>query len=104
MELKEPICATVYPGNSVVTVSYKKFVKDNNLVRGIIVDDKGFPVNTIRELLAQTPNLHYLTPIKRNDKRIEKYDVLKFTELQMARMDTNYKKWRSCTINVKEGL
>ena len=81
VELKEPICATVYPGNSVVTVSYKKFIKDNNLVRGIIIDDKGFPVNTIRELLAQTPNLHYLTPIKRNDKRIEKYDVLKFTEI-----------------------
>lgn len=26
VELKEPICAPVYPGNSLVTVSYKKFV------------------------------------------------------------------------------
>lgn len=73
LEKMEPICAQVFPGNSIDAVSYRSFVHDNGLKRGIIISDKGFPPNEIRDILFKNPLLHYLTPIKRNDERINKF-------------------------------
>lgn len=44
----------------------------------IIVADKGFPPGRIREELKERPDLHFLTPIKRNDVRIAGNDILSF--------------------------
>ena len=78
IENMEPICAEVFPGNSVDAASYKAFIHDNDIRKGIIVADKGFPPSQIREELEERPDLHFLTPIKRNDTRITKNDMLHF--------------------------
>lgn len=46
--------------------------------RGIIVADKGFPPSKIKTEFSERPDLHFLTPIKRNDVRIADNDMLAF--------------------------
>lgn len=78
IERMEPICAEVFPGNSIDASSYPAFIRDNDIRKGIIVADKGFPPSKIKEELAERPDLHFLTPIKRNDVRIANNDMLSF--------------------------
>lgn len=78
IEVMEPICAGVFPGNSTDAASYRSFIRDNDLKRGIIVADKGFPPGSIKEELNERPDLHFLTPIKRNDARIANNNMLDF--------------------------
>ena len=78
IERMEPICAEVFPGNSIDASSYPAFIRDNDIQRGIIVADKGFPPSKIKAELQERPDLHFLTPIKRNDKRISDNDMLSF--------------------------
>ena len=78
IEVMEPICAEVFPGNSTDAASYRSFIRDNDLKRGIIVADKGFPPGSIKEELNERPDLHFLTPIKRNDTRIANNNMLDF--------------------------
>lgn len=77
-DTREPIASAAFPGNSVDSVSYNEFVEKCNITKGIIVDDKGFPPSKIREYLKSHPQLHYLTPIKRTDKRIKTHNLLEF--------------------------
>ncbi len=78
MERMEPICAEMFPGNSIDASSYPAFIRDNDIKRGIIVADKGFPPSKIKDELSERPDLHFLTPIKRNDVRISDNDMLDF--------------------------
>ena len=78
IEAMEPICAEVFPGNSIDASSYASFIRDNDIRRGIIVSDKGFPPSQIKKELEERPDLHFLTPIKRNDVRIANNDMLSF--------------------------
>lgn len=78
IENMEPICAQVFPGNSIDAISYRSFIRDNDIRKGIIIADKGFPPSQIEEELRQRPDLHFLTPIKRNDSRIENNRLLSF--------------------------
>ena len=78
IEQMEPLCCEVFPGNSIDASSYQAFIRNNNITQGIIIDDKGFPPSKIEEELRQHPDLHFLTPIKRNDKRIANNDMLNF--------------------------
>lgn len=78
IELMEPICAEVFPGNSIDASSYPSFIRDNDIRHGIIISDKGFPPSKIKAELAERPDLHFLTPIKRNDVRIAGNDMLSF--------------------------
>ena len=78
IEAMEPICAEVFPGNSTDAASYSSFIRDNDIRRGIIVADKGFPPSSIKEELSERPDLHFLTPIKRNDTRIANNRMLEF--------------------------
>lgn len=78
IEAMEPICAEIFPGNSTDAASYRSFIRDNNLTKGIIVADKGFPPSSIKDELDERPNLHFLTPIKRNDLRIANNNMLDF--------------------------
>lgn len=78
IELMEPICAQVFPGNSIDASSYPAFIRDNDIRKGIIVADKGFPPSKIKDELRNRPDLHFLTPIKRNDVRIADNDMLSF--------------------------
>ena len=78
IEAMEPICAEVFPGNSIDAVSYRSFILDNDIKSGIIIADKGFPPVRIIQELGERPDLHFLTPIKRNDSRIGNNDMLTF--------------------------
>ena len=78
LEAMEPICAEVFPGNSIDASSYAAFIRDNDIRKGIIVADKGFPPSKIKEELDARPDLHFLTPIKRNDVRIRNNDMLTY--------------------------
>lgn len=78
IEAMEPVCAEVFPGNSIDASSYSAFIRDNDIRKGIIVADKGFPPSQIKEELAGRPDLHFLTPIKRNDVRIANNGMLSF--------------------------
>ena len=81
IERMEPICAEVFPGNSIDASSYPAFIRNNDIRKGIIVADKGFPPSKIRTELAERPDLHFLTPIKRNDARISDNGMLSFEGL-----------------------
>ena len=75
IEAMEPVCAEVFPGNSIDASSYAAFIRDNDIRKGSIVSDKGFPPSLI---LEERPGLHFLTPLKRNDVRIANNDMLSF--------------------------
>ena len=78
IENMEPICAKVYPGNCIDASVYSSFINDNNIHKGIIVADKGFPPSKIKQELHDNPDLHFLTPLKRNDVRIVNNEMLSF--------------------------
>lgn len=72
------VCGEVFPGNSIDSKSYPAFIRDNDIRKGIIIDDKGFPPSVIENELKQRPDLHFLTPLKRSDKRIKNNEMLNF--------------------------
>ncbi len=76
IDTKEPICAQVFPGNSIDAISYREFIKTNNITKGIIIADKGFPPSKIADEFKAHKDLHFITPIKLNDKRIAQYEML----------------------------
>lgn len=78
IELMEPICSEVFPGNMIDAKAYSAFIRDNHITKGILVDDKGFPPSQIRKELSDSPDLHFLTPLKRNAKVIARYDMYSF--------------------------
>ena len=78
IETMEPLCSMLVPGNIIDANAYRSFIKYCNLNKGIIVSDKGFPPDKIRQELDIYENLHYITPLKRNDKRIIDLNLLKF--------------------------
>lgn len=93
IEEMEPICAEVFPGNAIDATCYSSFIRDNDIKRGIIIADKGFPPRCIKEELDDRPDLHFLTPIKRNDVRIKNNDMLSFEGVFMYLDDeVTYKK------------
>lgn len=49
IERMEPLCAEVFPGNSIDASSYSTFIRDNDIRAGIIVADKGFPPSMIKD-------------------------------------------------------
>ena len=74
----EPICAEVFPGNCIDASSYPAFVRDNDIKKGLIIADKGFPPSKIQDELSQRSELHFLTPIRRNDTRIANNNMLSY--------------------------
>lgn len=95
IERKEPICAEVFRGNFIDATSYRAFITHNNIDKGIIVADKGFPPSKIDDELDKHPNLHFLTPIKRNDSRIANNNMLEWDgKLENVANRVLYKKSR----------
>lgn len=78
IETMEPICSEVFPGNMIDAKAYSAFIRNNNITRGIVVNDKGFPPSEIGKELSESPDLHFLTPLKRNAKAISAYDMYSF--------------------------
>lgn len=78
IEQMEPISSAVYPGNCVDAVAYRSFLHTSHITKGLLITDKGFTPNNIRKELDEYPDLHYLTPVKRNDARVNLYNMLSF--------------------------
>ena len=81
LEAREPVCSKCYPGNMLDVTAYESFISENHITKGIIVSDKGFPSSAAEAQFKANPDLHYLNPLKRNAKLIERYDMLTFTEI-----------------------
>ncbi len=78
IEMMEPICFQVFPGNTIDSRAYSTFIRDNDIRKGILVTDKGFPPSKIRDELEARPGLHFLTPLKRNAKVITNNSMYEF--------------------------
>jgi len=93
IDLREPICSKVFGGNVLDSVSYQRFLSESGLTQGVVMADKGFPKKAAEEAFAASPDLHWLNPIKRNDKRIASHDMYSFTGmLHDENQDVLYKK------------
>lgn len=79
LEAMEPVCSKCFPGNMLDATSYGAFISENGITKGIIVGDKGFPESAAHEHFEANPDLHYLNPVKRNSKLIERHHMLDFT-------------------------
>jgi hypothetical protein len=97
IDLREPLCAQVFPGCEIDASSYEAFITNNKIEKGILVTDKGFPPSKIKKLLETHRTLHYLTPIKCNDKRILEYDMLSF-EGVLLNIDKNVR-YKKCQVS-----
>ena len=78
VETMEPICSSVYTGNNLDCVTVNDFINKNGIKRGIIVADKGFPLKNIEPELKDNPDLHFLLPVKRDAKIVNKCNALSF--------------------------
>ena len=78
VELMEPICAEVYPGNHIDVVCCESFIRNHDLKTGLVIADKAFAVSKIRLICKDRPDLHFLIPLKRNDTRIRDNKMLAF--------------------------
>ena len=79
-DLKELLCVSPYPGNTLDGSAFNSFVTQHKITRGVIVADKGFPVSQIRDLLDANPDLHYILPLKRNRKVIKSLRLLECSQ------------------------
>lgn len=93
VESGEPICEKALPGNVIDSVAYKGFLEDNQLKKGVVLADKGFPYKKAKTVFGENKDLHWLNPIKRNDKRIEENDMYSYTGcLKDKNLDVSWKK------------
>lgn len=81
LEEMEPVCSKCFPGNMLDATAYGEFISENGITKGIIVGDKGFPESAAHEQFAMHPDLHYLNPVKRNSKLINRHHMLDFTDI-----------------------
>lgn len=89
----EPICEKALPGNVIDSVAYKGFLEDNQLQKGVVLADKGFPYKKAKSVFGENKDLHWLNPLKRNDKRIEKNSMYSYTGcLPDKNLDVSWKK------------
>ena len=79
-DMQEVICSKAYQGNMLDSKAFRDFVKSNNVTKGVLVCDKGFPVSKIRDLLEQYPDLHYISPYRRNAKVIDELNLCSYEQ------------------------
>ena len=92
LEEMEPVCSKCFPGNMLDATSYSEFISQNNITKGIIVADKGFPESAAHDQFETNPDLHYLNPVKRNSKLIERHHMLDFTVILPGYDGITYRK------------
>ena len=81
LDTMEPVCSKCFPGNMLDCTAYGSFISENNITRGLIIGDKGFPASAAGSHFAGHPDLHYLNPVKRNSKLIGRHGMLSFEAL-----------------------
>lgn len=78
VESREILLSEAFPGGFIDAAAYSRFIRDNKITRGILITDKGFPPSQLENELNEFPDLHFLTPLKRNDVRIENNKMMEF--------------------------
>ncbi|MCR5812898.1 MAG: transposase, partial [Desulfovibrio sp.] len=63
LEAEEPICSKCYPGNMIDATSYESFIDENNITKGIIVADRGFPSSCAKEKFSSNKDLHFVNAL-----------------------------------------
>lgn len=99
LEAMEPICSKCYPGNMLDVTAYEDFISTNNITRGVIVADKGFPSSMAEQYYSKNPDLHYLNPIKRNSKFIATHDLYNYTDVHSVYSTVTYCKAKCSGLN-----
>lgn len=94
LDTMEPVCSKCFPGNMLDITAYESFISENNITRGLIIGDKGFPASSDESHFAGHPDLHYLNPVKRNSQLIERHKMLSFEALLPGHEGMTYKKAR----------
>jgi hypothetical protein len=92
LEAMEPICSKCFPGNMLDLTAYESFIRENGIIRGIIVADKGFPASAAQDQFRENPDLHYLNPVKRNSKLIKTHAMLDFAGILPKYDGVTYRK------------
>ena len=92
LEEMEPVCSSCYPGNMLDQTSYEHFLKQNQITKGLLVGDKGFPLSKSEQLFGENKDLHYLSPLKRNSKLIGKYGMYEYDGILKDREGITYRK------------
>ena len=72
------------------------FLKTNNITKGLLIGDKGFTKNKLLSIMKNNHDLHYMFPIKINDKRINKYNMTSFDGIIKGIKDIVYYKKVKC--------
>jgi hypothetical protein len=78
LDAGEPVCSKCFPGNMLDATAYESFIKDNNISKGIIVGDKGFPSSSAKKQFAIHRDLHYMNPLKRDSRYIKQCNLLQY--------------------------
>lgn len=92
LEDREPICSKCFPGNMLDVTAYEAFISENHITKGIIIADKGFPSSAAEQQFKANPDLHYMNPLRRNAKLIQRYDMLTFTGILSTDSNVTYRK------------
>ncbi|MBQ8373241.1 MAG: hypothetical protein IJX35_02885, partial [Candidatus Methanomethylophilaceae archaeon] len=77
-EIMEPVAIEVYPGNMTDARAFCDFLKNNGIINGIVVVEKGFPRSSAEEYFEKHPDLHFIIPLRENNSLIERYGMLEF--------------------------
>lgn len=77
---REPICSKPYSGTITDRRAIRDFVESVDLERGVIVADRGFPPNIVKEAVEGRPGLHWLLPLTKNSRMIERYDLRSYDD------------------------
>lgn len=91
LEEMEPVCSSCYPGNMLDQTAYEHFLRQNQISKGLLVGDKGFPFSRSEELFKENKDLHYLNPLKRNSKLIDRYGMYEYDGILKDREGITYK-------------
>ena len=92
LEGMEPVCSKCFPGNMPDATAYEEFIRENGIKKGVIIGDKGFPSTVALRHFDANPNLHYINPIKRNSKLIDRHNMLDFKEILNGFEDITFRK------------
>ena len=95
LEEMEPVCSSCYPGNMLDQTSYEHFLEQNQIRKGLVVGDKGFPLSKSEKLFSDHEDLHFMNPIKRNSKLIGRYGMYEYDGILKDREGITYKKCKA---------
>ena len=78
MRSREPLCCKAYPGNMVDLRAVSDFIRENKISEGVLIADKGFPIESVEGEIRKHEGLHFLLPLKRDRPEIKSHSMLAF--------------------------